>query len=649
MSYIKKNEGYALVLVLFLVVFIMTITAVFMRGSISNAKQEKIVDSNNLSYVAAEMGVDYYNTKFTNKFLLERNKIWNEEFTNYKNEVTSEEYKGDPVATANYYQKIIRNRIINKLQEVNSTSSPADAYFRGKGEKFSVCVPATLCESNNAIIVKGNVIGKYETGKEAELAISLLFEVPDLVLSIDDENSNDGDSGVKSEKLFNPFTKYKLIEQTIEELKSVIIAQETSYKQDENIDNKSNVSISRKDSVQLGKFQGNSSVSISTENQAKTTEIYGNENVDIKANGKVETGKIQDNKNNLKISSKEKIQIKGNLYNNKDVVIKTNGEFQTDGEISQNDGTLTILSTDKFKSGMIVGNERVKILTNGEFQSDSIDGNKFSLDIQSSNKFQSGKITGNAVTNIQTNGEFQSGLIEQNNSGLTIKSKDGFQSGNLQYNTNVSVETFGSFQANIIIGNKEKIVLKSIGKFQANEQIQDNNNMEILTNNSFQAKELYGNKTIKVYSEDKFHIDNKIQDNHNLLILTNGEFETGGVIYGNKGIEIHSKGKFQTKNIQDNTNLKIVAYKDFQADNIYLQDNSMICVGGQYQANHLSTSGNSAVYVRKKEYAKSSNIKYLEKEEWETKCGASFNDTDIEIPTLNENVIWNKPELKVEY
>ena len=49
----KENEqGYAMVLVLMLIVVITITSAVFMRASISNAKQEQIVDKNNLSVAA---------------------------------------------------------------------------------------------------------------------------------------------------------------------------------------------------------------------------------------------------------------------------------------------------------------------------------------------------------------------------------------------------------------------------------------------------------------------------------------------------------------------------------------------------------------------------------------------------------------------
>ena len=66
MKPLKNEQGYALLIVLFFVVFIMIVSALFMRGSISNAKQERIIDNTNLAYYAAEMGVDYYIHKIGN-------------------------------------------------------------------------------------------------------------------------------------------------------------------------------------------------------------------------------------------------------------------------------------------------------------------------------------------------------------------------------------------------------------------------------------------------------------------------------------------------------------------------------------------------------------------------------------------------------
>lgn len=56
----ESEKGYALLVVLFLIVFIFTVSAVFIRGSMSNAMQEHKVDQNHLAVVAAEMGVEYH-------------------------------------------------------------------------------------------------------------------------------------------------------------------------------------------------------------------------------------------------------------------------------------------------------------------------------------------------------------------------------------------------------------------------------------------------------------------------------------------------------------------------------------------------------------------------------------------------------------
>lgn len=55
-----NEKGYAMLIVLLLVVIILTVSATFFTASISNAKQERTVDTNNLAVVAAEMGTKYY-------------------------------------------------------------------------------------------------------------------------------------------------------------------------------------------------------------------------------------------------------------------------------------------------------------------------------------------------------------------------------------------------------------------------------------------------------------------------------------------------------------------------------------------------------------------------------------------------------------
>ncbi|ARK23617.1 hypothetical protein SporoP37_02195 [Sporosarcina sp. P37] len=56
----KNSAGYALIIVLFAIVFITVLTSVLMRGSLSNFKQDQRVEESDLTTTAAEAGVDYY-------------------------------------------------------------------------------------------------------------------------------------------------------------------------------------------------------------------------------------------------------------------------------------------------------------------------------------------------------------------------------------------------------------------------------------------------------------------------------------------------------------------------------------------------------------------------------------------------------------
>jgi hypothetical protein len=64
MKHIKNDRGYALLVVLLLIVLVMSISATFMAGSLNHAEQEQTVDVSNQSVAAAEMGVLYYSADF---------------------------------------------------------------------------------------------------------------------------------------------------------------------------------------------------------------------------------------------------------------------------------------------------------------------------------------------------------------------------------------------------------------------------------------------------------------------------------------------------------------------------------------------------------------------------------------------------------
>lgn len=75
MNYIKKQDGYALVIVLLIVVLFLGISATFIAGSLNHSKQEKKVDTSNQAVASAEMGVVFYTEDFERSLELIRDKL----------------------------------------------------------------------------------------------------------------------------------------------------------------------------------------------------------------------------------------------------------------------------------------------------------------------------------------------------------------------------------------------------------------------------------------------------------------------------------------------------------------------------------------------------------------------------------------------
>lgn len=64
MKYLKSQQGYALVIVLLIVVLFLSMSATFIAGSMNHAKQEQTIDVNNHAVAAAEMGTLYFTSDF---------------------------------------------------------------------------------------------------------------------------------------------------------------------------------------------------------------------------------------------------------------------------------------------------------------------------------------------------------------------------------------------------------------------------------------------------------------------------------------------------------------------------------------------------------------------------------------------------------
>lgn len=184
-SYLNQ-KGYSLLIVLFLIVFIITVTAVFMRGSIGNAKQEKIIDKNQLSVVVAEMGIEYFESVFTNNFMREKDNLWkeyNEDFIIKKTAIEKDNKFSDSKkkelinALAIETQGKLAEGLKEKLEEnkhlfTNDVFIPINAQYIFSD--FNITIRKDV--SNPLVVVEVFSIGKI--GKEKRIFVDLVFDIP---------------------------------------------------------------------------------------------------------------------------------------------------------------------------------------------------------------------------------------------------------------------------------------------------------------------------------------------------------------------------------------------------------------------------------------------------------------------------------------
>ncbi|WP_303971296.1 hypothetical protein [Sporosarcina ureae] len=202
----RNEKGYALVIVLLVIIIIMIVSTVFMRGSISNVKQERIVDENNLAYTAAEMGLDYYKWLYLNKFKAVRDGVWQEKKSAFENDVIAiKKKKLSSIQEENEIKNAARNRqeqMIDllvtkhffKLEETKPNTTDSLNYL------IQIPIEYKKVENSDglvvALIVQGIVMGKYgmEVERIKNLDFKLFFDFPLLssALSPDIPYSNDG-------------------------------------------------------------------------------------------------------------------------------------------------------------------------------------------------------------------------------------------------------------------------------------------------------------------------------------------------------------------------------------------------------------------------------------------------------------------------
>ncbi|WP_040287494.1 hypothetical protein [Sporosarcina koreensis] len=201
MRQVKKEQGYALLIVLFAIVFITVITAVFMRGAISNATQGQTLDQNNLVVVSAEAGVDYYAWHL--KQLYDEQQLEAE----FNSLVSSYIADKKPINYTAIQLKMVgnfRNKLETKIQELKKLKdSPETDLFSTYTHHLTAADIDTEQDGSTAyLIVKGTVEGKLpqeDKPKTKDLDFELRFIFPQ-VLTVnggkpenpDDKNDSTG-------------------------------------------------------------------------------------------------------------------------------------------------------------------------------------------------------------------------------------------------------------------------------------------------------------------------------------------------------------------------------------------------------------------------------------------------------------------------
>lgn len=154
----ENEKGYALLIVLFMIVFILTVSAIFMRGSISNAMQEHRVDESHLTVMAAEAGVDYTKQLLINEYFERK-----QELDNLANYLISQTKKNEQVKYDDIHGEIKRKLEGYLKTRIGQEKYIADYVEFNKPYNYKLINHSFSVSANSReIIFSGTIEGKRE-------------------------------------------------------------------------------------------------------------------------------------------------------------------------------------------------------------------------------------------------------------------------------------------------------------------------------------------------------------------------------------------------------------------------------------------------------------------------------------------------------
>ena len=184
MKKLENENGYALLVVLLVVVLFLGFSATFLKGSLNHATQERSVDTSNQSVAAAEMGVLYYTASFEKELELELLNIQKE--INEKLDVLKQcdgcDFESEIRILNQNKINEYKSTVLTKVGNLNGTESNKGYYKRevSVDGRMSYTVQSATAEikDTNKIEVEINLEGISKQGEaNSESILSVIFQV----------------------------------------------------------------------------------------------------------------------------------------------------------------------------------------------------------------------------------------------------------------------------------------------------------------------------------------------------------------------------------------------------------------------------------------------------------------------------------------
>lgn len=169
----KNEQGYALIVVVLLIVLIMGFFTAFMTISLSNAKQEQVADQEHLKVAAAEMGVKYFSSIFINEYYHFINELDLNQLTESESGLNAEEL---------YYR--VQEQVVNNLLDrmtATKLSLAAEEQHVKKDDYFYqlLSIDDIRINEDDLLVIDGRVAGnKTGSDRPAELSFTQVIDVP---------------------------------------------------------------------------------------------------------------------------------------------------------------------------------------------------------------------------------------------------------------------------------------------------------------------------------------------------------------------------------------------------------------------------------------------------------------------------------------